>query len=153
MANLMARLRELRIEQGMTQESLGEVVGVGKSTYQNYEQGLSAAPLPRLLQLSDYLDVSLDYLSGHSDERIRVSGRLNVVALEPFPQRLRKLRKEHKLTQKRAAEQIGIIGRTYIKYEHGEIIPPLDKLLKLADLFGVSMDELAGRTDIEKRKI
>ncbi|MCI9625693.1 MAG: helix-turn-helix transcriptional regulator [Clostridia bacterium] len=153
MANLTTRLRELRREQDMTQEALGAAIGIGKSTYQNYEQGISGAPLHRLLDLSEYLDVSLDYLSGHSDERIRVSGRLNVVALEPFSQRLRKIRKEHKMTQKAVAEQIGIIGRTYIKYEHGEIVPPIDKLIKLSDLFDITMDELAGRTDLDKRKI
>ncbi len=153
MTNFTTRLRELRLELGITQEALGAAIGIGKSTYQNYEQGISGAPLHRLLQLSDYLDVSLDYLSGHSDARIPVSGRLNVVEREPFSQRLRKIRKSHSMTQKSVAEQIGIISRTYIKYEHGEITPPLDKLLKLADLFEVTVDELVGRTDLKKPKI
>lgn len=39
MANLTTRLRELRREQDMTQEVLATAIGIGKSTYQNYEQG------------------------------------------------------------------------------------------------------------------
>ena len=48
MATFTTRLKELRSEEKMTQEALGAVIGIGKSTYQNYEQGISGAPLHNL---------------------------------------------------------------------------------------------------------
>ncbi len=152
MATFTTRLKELRSEEKMTQEALGAVIGIGKSTYQNYEQGISGAPLHNLLQLSDYLDVSLDYLSGNSDKRIPVHGRYDIIQRDPFSKRLRQLRKAHKMTQKAVAKQLGIIVRTYIKYEHDEITPPLDRLLQLAHLFDVPLDILVGRTDVKAGK-
>lgn len=142
MATFMTRLKSLRAERGITQETVSAVLGIGKSTYQNYEQGLSGAPLRRLLQLSAYFDVSLDYLCGYSDERTRAAESVsNPISLA---ERLRTLRKERNRTQIAVAQQVGIIVRTYVKYEHGEIVPPLDKLFRLADVFEVTLDELAG---------
>lgn len=144
MATFMTRLKTLRKERGITQDAVSTVLDIGKSTYQNYEQGLSGAPLHRLLQLSAYFDVSLDFLCGYSDERTRAGKQVS----EPIPlaQQLRTLRKERKWSQIAVAQKVGIMIRTYVKYEHAEIVPPLDKLFRLADVFEVTLDELAGCT-------
>ena len=62
-----------------------------------------------------------------------------------FSEKLIDLRKAKKLTQSDAARQAGMPLRSYQRYEHGEQEPTLSKLVLLADVFDVSLDELVGR--------
>ncbi len=61
--------------------------------------------------------------------------------------RLKELREFHDLTQERAAK-IGYIHlRTYVRYETGDRIMPLDTAVFYARYYKVSLDYLAGVTD------
>lgn len=62
-------------------------------------------------------------------------------------EQLRSLRKEHSWKQKDVADMLGIHVTTYTKYETGGSEPNHEMLLKLADIFSVSIDYLLGRTD------
>lgn len=59
---------------------------------------------------------------------------------------LKILRKKKNLTQKDVADAIGITFQTYSYYETGRTKPTPKTLCKLADFFGVTIDELLGRT-------
>jgi transcriptional regulator with XRE-family HTH domain len=61
---------------------------------------------------------------------------------------LKELRKSREFTQKEVSEDINISERHYRKYEAGEVAIPSDMLLKLADLYKVSIDFILGRTNI-----
>ena len=61
--------------------------------------------------------------------------------------KLRSLRTEHGETQARVAQGIGVSSQHYQKFEYGSILPSLENFIALADHFGVSLDELAGRGD------
>lgn len=63
-------------------------------------------------------------------------------------QRVRDLREDHDWNQEYVAEKIGITQTTYSKYELGKVNIPLDMMIKLADLYHVSVDYLIGRTDV-----
>ena len=62
--------------------------------------------------------------------------------------RLKMLRKEKKETQLQVAEAIGTAVRHYQRFELNEALPGLDLFCALADHFEVSMDYLAGRTNV-----
>jgi transcriptional regulator with XRE-family HTH domain len=59
--------------------------------------------------------------------------------------KLKTLRKNLKLTQKQVAKEIGLNVETYANYEVGRREPDNKMLVKLADFFNVSLDELLGR--------
>lgn len=61
--------------------------------------------------------------------------------------RIRDLREDHDWNQTKVAEYLGVRQTTYSKYELGKLPLPVDVLLKLSDLYGVSVDYLLGRTD------
>ena len=59
---------------------------------------------------------------------------------------LKDLREDSDLTQVECAK-IAFIGKnTYIRYENGERIPPLDVIIKYAQHYNVSIDYIAGLT-------
>ena len=52
------------------------------------------------------------------------------------------LRGEWKLSQGDLAEKLDVSRQSVSKWETGQAVPELDKIIKLADLFGVTVDEL-----------
>lgn len=66
-----------------------------------------------------------------------------------FGERLKNLRKENNWTQERLANKIGLSKTVISKYENNIQMPTLDTLIKMAVLFNVSMDYIAG---IEKNQ-
>ncbi|HUX22359.1 MAG TPA: cobalamin-dependent protein [Spirochaetia bacterium] len=64
-----------------------------------------------------------------------------------FAERLRILRGERGLRQLEVARKIGVAQTTIANYEQGTRFPEEATLRKIADLFGVSIDWLFGRTE------
>jgi transcriptional regulator with XRE-family HTH domain len=62
-----------------------------------------------------------------------------------FSERLRQLRLESGLTLSQLAERIGVIKQSVGHYETGHSLPSLPVLVRLADVFGCSLDHLVGR--------
>lgn len=56
--------------------------------------------------------------------------------------RLREYRTEGKYRQKDLARKIGVTRQAYGFYESGMAKPPLDKAKKLADIFGVTIEDI-----------
>ncbi len=61
-------------------------------------------------------------------------------------ERLKILRKNKGLTQAQVADAVELGRQAYAYYEKGERAPSPETLCKLADFFGVTVDELLGRT-------
>lgn len=61
----MNRIRELRNNKGITQTELGKILSVQKAAVSKYELGLTT-PSPEILKkMSEYFNVSIDYLLGN----------------------------------------------------------------------------------------
>lgn len=65
--------------------------------------------------------------------------------MEKFHEKLKVLRKEKGLTQKDIADLVHVNRVTYTNWEKGNREPNYEKLEKIADFFGVSLDWLFGR--------
>lgn len=63
-----------------------------------------------------------------------------------FSERLKNLRKETSKTQGEIAQILGIQRSSYGEYERGINRPTAETLFKIADLYGVTVDYLAGMT-------
>lgn len=66
--------------------------------------------------------------------------------------RIKELRIEKRLLQSDVAKYIGKSERIVGFYEKGERDPNTDTLLKLSELFDVSIDYILGKTDIKDSK-
>ena len=60
-----------------------------------------------------------------------------------FSDNLVRMRKLNNLTQEDIAEKVGVTRQSVAKWEAGETVPDLDKCRILAELFEVSLDDLA----------
>lgn len=66
-------------------------------------------------------------------------------------QRLKDLREDERLNQKAIAQMLETSQKQYSRWETGEYPIPFEIVIKLAKIFGVSIDYIAGLTD-DKRK-
>lgn len=64
-------------------------------------------------------------------------------------ERIKELRKEKGLTQAELAKLIGVNPVTLSRYETGDRKPKIDKLEKMAEIFGVTPSYITGLTDLK----
>lgn len=62
---------------------------------------------------------------------------------------IRSLRIDNGYTQQQIADYLNIKQNTYCQYELGVLNYPIEVLIKLADLYSVSVDYLLGRTNVK----
>lgn len=63
------RLRELRKSKNMTQKQIAKILHCSNTTISNYEAGNNEPSFSILLVLSDYFNVSVDYLLGREGNK------------------------------------------------------------------------------------
>jgi len=61
------RLKELREEKGLSQETVGKVIGVNRRTVGQYERGINEPDIQTIEKLCKFFGVTADYLLGFSD--------------------------------------------------------------------------------------
>lgn len=61
------RLKQLRTQSKETQSSLAEKLGVSSRTIAAYEQGINEPSIDTLIKLSEYFNVTVDYLIGKTN--------------------------------------------------------------------------------------
>ena len=69
------RIRDMRIDRGLTQEQIAVLLHVSQNTYSQYEIGTTRFPLEVVIKLAELYGVSVDYLVGLADRQ------------EPYPRR------------------------------------------------------------------
>lgn len=61
--------------------------------------------------------------------------------------RIRELREKHGLSQRELAERLDMLQPQYFRYEQGQRDLPTELLIRLSEIYGVSVDYLLGLTD------
>ena len=59
-------IRSLRIDNGLTQKQVAQLLGISQNTYSQYEVGVLNYPVDAIVKLADYYGVSTDYLLGRT---------------------------------------------------------------------------------------
>lgn len=73
------RMRRRRIELGLTQEQVGQVIGVSYQQIQKFERGANRVSAARLMLIADRLRTDIHWLCGTSDTHPPSSGRTHPV--------------------------------------------------------------------------
>ncbi len=138
------KLKQLRIDNNMTQEELGRQIGIQKSGISKYENDTVEPNLTTLAKISKIFNVSIDSL---------VPNEVEILNAKPknVGERLRHLRIEKNLTQEEFGKIFNMTKSRISQYETSKHeIDDKTKIL-FADYFNISIDYLLGR--IEDRNI
>ena len=63
------RLKELRKQAHLTQVEFAKRLGIGQSSYADWERGKKKPTQENLVKIAQVLNVSIDYLVGNSEEK------------------------------------------------------------------------------------
>ena len=63
------RLKELREDKDLNQKTIAEFLNIKQNTYSQYETGQRQIPIDALIKLSEYYNVSTDYILGLSKKK------------------------------------------------------------------------------------
>lgn len=131
----MNRISELRKLHKLSQATLGELVGAAQNTVCNWELGKREPDFETASKLASIFNVSIDYILGYTGG-------------DMFQIQLKKLREKQGWSQQKLAELLNIRQSTVAMWENGTNKPTYATLTVLSDIFGVSLDELAGEKTI-----
>ena len=62
------RIRELRLKKGLYQKDIADIIGTSQKQYSRYETG-TEMPYALLVKLSNFYEVSTDYLLGKTNSK------------------------------------------------------------------------------------
>ena len=65
--NISMRLKELRIENGLSQQKLAKEINVTQKAIDFWEKGINEPKASYIIKLAKYFNVSTDYLLGIED--------------------------------------------------------------------------------------
>lgn len=64
-----ARIKELRLKRGFTQEQMAEQLGMNRANFSNYERDVATPPGETLIKIADLLKTTTDYLLGREQSQ------------------------------------------------------------------------------------
>mgnify|MGYP002533180997 CR=1 FL=1 len=67
------RIRDMRIDRGLTQKEVAKVINVKQNTYSQYEIGVLNYPLDVVIKLAEFYETSVDYLVGLTDVPVHMN--------------------------------------------------------------------------------
>ncbi len=68
---LQKNIKQLRLENNLTQDKLASLIGIRTVYYSRYETGARQIPYDVLLKLADFYDVSLDEIFERNEKYYR----------------------------------------------------------------------------------
>ncbi len=143
------RMKDIRTYFGNTQKELADILGVSRSTYAGWENGLDAIILPKLNDFCNYYGVSLDYICGLTNTKKYdiINDKIDKSVLG---NNLKETRTKNKHTQEKVANIINVDQSNYSKCELGKMYIHTYALIEFAKHYKVSIDWLCGKTkDLE----
>lgn len=61
-------LKNIRVDRDIKQKDIAKILNVSQNTYSQYETGIIALTAEVLIKLSDFYNVSIDYLLDRTDK-------------------------------------------------------------------------------------
>ena len=134
-------LKYIREYMEMTQKELGSVFNVAESTYSGWETGRDVIPLKHLYKFSLKYGYSMDYLLKLNSENVKYD-KIDSIDRKMIGDKLKRIRKDLKLTQQQIADECMISQTTYSNYELGNNLISTMSLYTICKNHNISMDSL-----------
>ena len=137
---IVRRLKDTREDLDLTQERIGKVLNVDKSTVSGWETGKDTIPLKKLIKYCNNFEFSLDYIFGIS----RMNSYTNPITinLNKIGNNIKSIRLKNNLTQEQLAEILNTDHALISYYENGLRLINTSFLYSIAIKFNCSIDEI-----------
>ena len=118
MATTAERIKQLRKKKGISQSELAALIGVKNNTVSTWERGTRKPDFEALDLLSDYFEVSFEYILGSSDkEEARVKPtqkELDTLALSSIADEIKEITEKYSRLSDKSQKMIdALINATY----------------------------------------
>ena len=143
------RLNDIREMKDLSQRKVAIKLKISKSYYNFFESGERIIPLTRLNDFCNIFHVDFDYTLGITNHNI-ITKELKVLDKKLIGERIKEIRKKHKLTQKDVAKLVNTSQSTISSYENGYTIILTAFLYQMCTKLNVSMNYIVGKTNTIK---
>lgn len=139
------RLQSIREDHDLKQIDIANVLNVKQVNISNWERSKEVIPLNKLNKLSNYYNVSLDYLSGLSNKQKKT----NTCDLNSkiVGNNLRNFRREKEMTQVELASFLNTTHSTISAYESGKTLILTSFAYQICKKYNISLDWLCGKSE------
>lgn len=72
------RIKAVRLQEGLTQTELGNILNVEKSAISHYENAERNIPVDIIIKISEYFDIDTNYLLGLNNEGISKTRKIKL---------------------------------------------------------------------------
>lgn len=140
------RLFDLREYKDLSQIKLADYLGITQQTYSLWEKGTKIIPLKHLNNLSNFYEISMDYIVGLTDEKNN-SGIIKLTELNKneIGSRIKKIREDNNLTLRDLAKELNTTSSTISAYETGKTLILTAFAYQICIKYNVSLDWLCGK--------
>ena len=140
------RLFDLREYKDLSQIKLADYLGITQQTYSLWEKGTKIIPLKHLNSLSNFYEISMDYIVGITDEKNN-SGIIKLTELNKneIGSRIKKIREDNNLTLRDLAKELNTTSLTISAYETGKTLILTAFAYQICIKYNVSLDWLCGK--------
>lgn len=140
------RLFDLREYKDLSQIKLADYLGITQQTYSLWEKGTKIIPLKHLNNLSNFYEISMDYIVGLTDEKNN-SGIIKLTELNKneIGSRIKKIREDNNLTLRDLAKELNTTSSTISAYETGKTLILTAFAYQICIKYNVLLDWLCGK--------
>lgn len=140
------RLFDLREYKDLSQINLADYLGITQQTYSLWEKGTKIIPLKHLNSLSNFYEISMDYIVGLTDEKNNSSIiKLTELNKNEIGSRIKKIREDNNLTLRDLAKELNTTSSTISAYETGKTLILTAFAYQICIKYNVSLDWLCGK--------
>ncbi len=139
-------LKNIRTYFDIKQREICKELGVSRSTYAGWENGIDNIPLLKLNKFSNYFGVCIDYICGLTKTKKYdiINKDINV---DTVAKNLKSIRLQHNDTQLTISNVINTDRSNYSRYELGKNLILTSLIIDFAKYYKVSIDWLLGKTE------
>lgn len=134
-------IKKSRKERNLKQKDIATILNVDRSTYSGWETGKDTIPLRKLFDLSNFYNLSIDYLTGLSKKNDYIYTS-DFIDLKSVGENLKKLRINKHLKQKDLFNMLNITSSSYSLYENGKILIQTSFIYQIAKKYKISIDSI-----------
>jgi len=133
-------LGELIVDKGATAEKISLEMDIESSSMYRWLSG-EEQPNPQSLEkLCNYFEVSCEYLLGRENINVFPKSRKALNFFDTY----NKILVEKKINKYQMSKQTGIPSSQIYNWKNRKYAPSIDSVIKLADYFGITVDEMLG---------